>query len=136
MNSRLPVVTQEIQIVDSQGNVRILLSTKAGAPAIQLLQADGRPGAEVLLNADGRPAVKLANSDATGPAAILEVDDKGAHIKLDRPGGASSYLFLNNTGGSGVVLLDTKGKRRLNVLIDADGTPNIECFAADGKPVT
>jgi hypothetical protein len=63
MNSRLPVVTQEIQIVDSQGNVRILLSTKAGAPAIQLLQADGRPGAEVLLNADGRPAVKLTRRD-------------------------------------------------------------------------
>jgi hypothetical protein len=129
-----PVVTQEIRIVDEQGHSRLLLSAKGGIPKIQLLRSDGEPGGEVSLDAGGRPAVKLANPDPKGPTASLEVDDKGAHVKFDRPGGASSYLFLNNAGESGVVLLDPLGIRRLNVLVGSDGASRIERFGPDGKP--
>lgn len=128
-----PIVTQEIQIVDDQGHLRLLLSAKSGSPVIELLKVNGQSNVVVTLDAVGRPSIKLSNPDAGGPSAALEVDDKGAHVKFDRPGGASSYLFLNNAGGSGVVLLDAKGVRRLDALITADGTAKIERFGSDGK---
>jgi hypothetical protein len=130
-----PVVTQEVRIVDSEGHLRLLLSAESGRPVVQLFQSSGASGAEISLDANGRPSVTLANPDPQGPTAALEVDDKGAHVKFDRPGGASSYLFLNNAGGSGVVLLDTKGVRRLDATIGADGTAKIERFGPDGKPI-
>ena len=99
--SPLSVITDEIKIVDSQGRPRIIMSARSGNPVIQLLETNGAIGMEVLLDSTGRPAVKLANPDLKGPTAVLEVDDKGTHVLFDRPGGASSYLFLNNAGASG-----------------------------------
>jgi len=128
------VVTQQIEIVDSAGRPRLLLSAQSGAPVLQLLQPDGKVGAEVSLSG-GYPVVKLSNPDPNGPTAALEVDDKGAHVKFDRPGGASSYLFLNNAGGSGVVLIDGAGVRRLDAMVGADGAPKVERYGADGKPL-
>ncbi|MGA7631087.1 MAG: hypothetical protein WCB11_09990 [Terriglobales bacterium] len=63
------------------------------------------------------------------------MDDKGTHVKFDRPGGASSYLFLNNAGESGVVFVDANGVRRLNVLVELDNDAKIERFGSDGKPI-
>ncbi|UZE49848.1 hypothetical protein ONR75_03370 [Rhodopseudomonas sp. P2A-2r] len=128
------IVTQEIRIVDDQGNARLLLSAKSGVPVIQMLRPDGEPGLAITLDQAGRPSIKLANPATAAPSAALEIDDKGAHVKFDRPGGASSYLFLNNFGAAGVVLLDTKGVRRLNVLTASDGTASVERFGPDGKP--
>jgi hypothetical protein len=130
-----PVITDEIKIVDSQGHPRIMMSAKSGDPVIRLLQTDGAPSVEVLLDSTGHPAVKLANPDLKGPTAALAVDDKGTHVKFDRPGGASSYLFLNNAGESGVVFVDANGVRRLNVLVGLDNDAKIERFGSDGKPI-
>jgi hypothetical protein len=130
-----PVITQELQIVDPQGQPRIVLSAKTGAPSLDLLRADGETSARVALDPAGRPSVKLSNPDPKGPMAAIEIDDKGAHVKFDRPGGASSYLFLNNAGVSGLVLVDPQGVRRLNVVLGADGDVSIVRFGADGKPL-
>ena len=128
-----PIVTQEVRIVDAQGRPRILLSASSGRPVLVMLREDGQTGTEVALDEAGRPSVSLANPDPNGPTATLAVDDKGAHVKFDRPGGASSYLFLNNAGGSGVVLIDTKGVRRLQATVDADGITQIERNDAAGS---
>jgi hypothetical protein len=56
-----------------------------------LLREDGAVGLNLALDAVGRPAVTLSNPTASGPAASLEIDDKGTHVKFDRPGGASAY---------------------------------------------
>ena len=130
-----PVVTQEIRIVDADGKPRLVLSAKDGAPVILLLRKDGGTGATFRLDADGRPAVTLANPNPAWPYAKLEVDDKGAHVLFDRPGGASSYLFLNNAGRSGVVLIDPAGRRRLDATVTPDGASRIERFGDDGKPI-
>ena len=37
--------------------------------------------------------------------------------------------------GSGVVLIDTNGARRIVMLVTADGTVKIERFGPDGKPL-
>ena len=55
-------------------------------------------------------------------------------MKFDRPGGASSYLFLNNAGTSGVVLIDGKGVRRASVLVGADGKVTVEGPDGSGPP--
>ena len=132
MDAPPPIVTQHLEIVDSAGRPRLVLSARSVAPYVRLLQVDGRTSAELTLAGD-YPVVKLENPGPTGPTAALEVDDKGAHVKFDGPGKASSYLFLNNSGGSGVVLIDRNGVRRLDVMVGADGEPKVERFGADGK---
>lgn len=122
-----PLVTQEIRVTDAQGHPRIVISAKDGVPTIQFLRSDDTPGATISLDAAGRPAIRLANPSPTSPTASLEIDDKGAHVKFDRPGGASSYVFLNNAGGSGLVLIDAKGVRKASLVLAPDGT-----VAADG----
>src|SRR5579863_5672716 len=134
--SPLPVITDEIKIVDSQGHPRIIMSARSGNPVIQLLETNGAIGMEVLLDSSGRPAVKLAKPDSNGPTSVLEGDDKGTHVLFDRPGGAFSYLFLNNAGASGVVLVDSNGVQRLDVLVGSDNNVKMEQFGADGKPIT
>ncbi len=129
-----PVVMQEVRIVDAQGHPRILLSASSGKPMLVMLRADGQTATEVSLDEAGRPSVRLANPDPNGPIATLAVDDKGAHVKFDRAGGASSYVFLNNAGGSGVVLIDAKGLRRLQATVDANGITQIERNDAGGSP--
>ena len=130
-----PVTTQEVRIVDAQGHPRIVLSAKDGAPTVVLMDIDGKPRATMALDASNRPSVALTNPDPALPSAALAIDDKGAHVKFDHPGGASSYLFLNNQGVSGVVLIDRAGKRRLNATVAADGTPKIERLDAGGAPL-
>ncbi len=117
-----PVVTQEIRVTDAQGHPRIILSARDGTPTIQLLRGDDTPGATITLDAAGRPAIHLANPAPGSPTASLEIDDKGAHVKFDRPGGASSYVFLNNAGGSGLVLIDAQGARKASLVLAPDGT--------------
>lgn len=127
-----PIVTQEIQIVDAKGHPTMVLSGKSGMPIIEILRQDGQRALTLSLDDAGRPSVKLVNPDATAPTAALEIDDKGAHVKFDRPGGTSSYLFLNNAGGSGVVLIGPNGARSVDILAAPDGTTTIKRYDENG----
>jgi hypothetical protein len=129
-----PIVTRELSIVDATGVPRIVLSAGTDQPVIRMLRPDGKAALTLTLDPAGRPSVTLENPQEAGPKAAVEVDDKGAHVKFDRPGGASSYVFLNNSGGSGLVLIDPKGVRRLSATVAADGSATIERLGADGKP--
>ncbi|MGN8000474.1 hypothetical protein ACTJKY_16070 [Sphingomonas sp. 22176] len=129
-----PIVTSEVRIVDAAGAPRILMSAAKGTPSIVLTGRDAKPAVTVQLDEQGRPSVKLANPVAGGPTAAIEIDDKGAHVKFDREGGASSYLFLNNAGVSGMVLIDSQGVRRVSVLVAADGKVTID--GLNGKATT
>ncbi|OAN59895.1 hypothetical protein A7X12_01985 [Sphingomonas sp. TDK1] len=120
------MITSEVRIVDPAGTPRIVLSAADGRPAIVLIGHDAKPAATVALDGNDRPSIKLANPEPGAPTAVIEIDDKGAHVKFDRAGGASSYLFLNNAGTSGVVLIDGAGFRRASVLLGADGKVTVE----------
>lgn len=105
------VTTQELRIVDAAGVTRMVLSA-----------------------ANGLPSITLRNPDPSGPSAAFELDAKGGHLKLDRPGGASAYLFLNNAGASGVVLIDADGKTRASVVLSADGSLSLQHPPGDLTP--
>lgn len=126
---------QEISIVDENGRVCMVLSAHDGSPSIQMLGSDGTTLLSASLSKDGFGAVKIANPNKAGSVAAIEVDDKGAHVKFDRPGGASSYVFLNNAGVSGAVFIDAKGKRRLNAMVREDGSPEIQRLDESGNPL-
>jgi hypothetical protein len=118
----------EIKIVDEAGHTRITLSAVNGTPAIRFLDSRGSEKLSILLDQSGLSSVKLKNPNAAGPVAALEIDDKGAHVKFDRPGGASSYLFLNNSGESGVVFLDASGARIADIVVTPAGTSEIHRY--------
>jgi hypothetical protein len=128
-----PLVTSEVRLVDAAGKTRMLLSIQSGLPIMELLNEDGTPGLSASLDAAGQGSLKLHNPVAHGPDAAIEIDEKGAHVKFDRSGGSSAYLFLNNAGESGVVLIDNHGKRRVNMLVKEDGSSAIERLDDLGK---
>ncbi len=116
---------QKLSIVDASGRTYITFSEANGVPAVDLIDARGEKRITMTVDADGYGAIHLTNPKSSGPMASLEIDDKGAHVKFDRPGGASSYLFLNNSGGSGAVFLDTRGIRKLDLLVSPSGQTEI-----------
>ena len=128
------LTAHQITLVDETGQPKLRLSAASGTPTIELLGNSGKVALTVALDATGHPAITLNNPDG-GSTASLAVDPKGAHVKFDRPGGASSYLFLNDEGVSGVVLLDSSGQRRYEVLVNADGSVTTKTSQAEVNPV-
>ena len=89
---------QELQIVDKDGNARMVLST----------------------GGEGFPSIQFLNPDSSLPVCTLEVDSKGTHLKFSHPNSANSYFFLNNEGSSGLVMIDGKGQRRYQIIVSED----------------
>jgi hypothetical protein len=114
-----PLDTRELRIVDASGKPRVILTAQVS----------------IALDSGGHASLKLSNPDAKLPTASIEIDDKGAHIKFDKPGGASSYFFLSNTGESGVVLIDKLGTRRLDILLPANGDAVVQRFGSAGQAI-
>lgn len=130
-----PIVSTEVRIVDDQGKTRLILSAKSGLPVVTMLGGNGAVRLSMSVNESDYGSIKINNPNPAGPVAALELDDKGAHVKFDRPGGASSYLFLNDAGESGTVFLDANGKRRLNLLVTVDGQAQITRFDEQQRPL-
>jgi hypothetical protein len=99
------VVTHELKLVDSKGRLRLLLTTDQDHPLIRMFRRDGKPAIDLALDDRGHPSVQINNPDG-GASTTLEVDDKGTHLKMDHPNGASTYLFMNDAGVSGLVFED------------------------------
>ncbi len=124
----------ELRLVDATGKARMILSTEGGHPTINMLDVRGRVLMSAFLDSHGLGSIQLTNPVDGYPQAAFALDDKGAHVKFDREGGASSYIFLNNRGESGAVFLDTQGRRRLDLLVRVDGQTTIERLDDAGKP--
>lgn len=119
---------RELKIVDGGGRTALILAAPNGTPSINLLSADGKPRLAMTVDAQGYSSVRLTNPNPSAPVASFEIDDKGTHIKFDRPNGASSYLFLNNSGGSGAVFIDTAGTRKLDLMVSPSGKTEIRRY--------
>jgi hypothetical protein len=127
-----PFKTTELTIVDALGQPRFRLSAASNSPTLQMLTDKGAVALEISLDDSSHPSISLMNPDG-GATASLAVDPKGAHVKFDRPGGASSYLFLNDEGVAGVILVDMGGKRRYELLLNADSSVTTKRFDNAGS---
>ena len=123
---------RELRIVDASGRPRIVLTAETGQPTFRILGEAGTAIVSIALDSSGHPSIKLSNPDANLPSASIEIDAKGAHVKFDKSGGASSYVFLNNAGESGVVLIDKFGARRLDILLPTIGDAVVQRFGSTG----
>lgn len=132
---RTSLTLQDLRLVDGSGLVRLILSTRSGNPEISLLGVNGQVLLTASVDAKGFGSVQIRNPAQEGPGATFALDDKGAHVKFDRPGGASSYLFLNNQGESGAVFLDAGGRRRLDMIVKSNGESAVERFDNQGHSI-
>ena len=117
-----------LNFVDASGRICMMLSAEKSLPEVDLFGPDGKKRMTMTVDAAGYGAIHLINPNPSGPVASLEIDNKGTHVKFDRPGGASSYLFLNNSGGSGAVFLDPAGVRKLVLTVSPSGHPEIQRY--------
>nr|WP_174506708.1 hypothetical protein [Acinetobacter sp. Marseille-Q1620] len=117
---------RELEIVDENDQPRIRLSVDNGRPAIQLLQENGAIAGHIEIDKSGYPNIQLLSTPDKTLSLRLEVDSKGMHLKFDHQNGASNYLFLNNAGTSGLVMIDSQSRRRFAATVTAQGEVNID----------
>jgi len=129
------IVTAEEFRLTAGDRTRASLAMEGGGPALTLFDEAGHVKLRTALDAKGLPSVSLyAGDDASKPAAVVEVDDKGTHILLRGSGGHEAYLFQKTDGTSGVVLAGDNGAHRGELKLDPNGSIDVTLFAADGKP--
>lgn len=117
---------RELEIVDEHDQPRIRLSVEHGVASIQLLNLQGEVGARIELDQVGFSKIQLASIAEPLLNVKLEMDPKGSHIKFDHQNGASNYLFLNNQGASGLVMLDAQQQRKFAATVSEQGVLKID----------
>ncbi|AYO53220.1 hypothetical protein [Acinetobacter wuhouensis] len=117
---------RELEIVDEHDQPRIRLSVEQGLASIQLLNLQGEVGARIELDQAGFSKIQLASITEPLLNVKLEMDPKGSHIKFDHQNGASNYLFLNNQGASGLVMLDAQQQRKFAATVSEQGVLKID----------
>lgn len=117
---------RELEIVDENDQVRIRLAVKANSPTIELLDQNGKVAGQIDVSVDGYPKLEFSSVADQLLNVKLELDPKGSHLKFDHQQGASSYLFLNNQGISGLVMVDVKQQRKFAATVNEQGELNFE----------
>jgi hypothetical protein len=128
------VEASEFRLLDGW-RMRARLAMEGGAPVFALLDEAGRAALRSELDGKGRPRITLFSNEPTPrPIAVLEGDDKGAHVLFHGTGAQESYLFQKNDGTAGLVLTNSAGAHRAEVKLDASGIVDISLFDDTGKP--
>ncbi|MBJ9985602.1 hypothetical protein IAE19_09125 [Acinetobacter sp. S40] len=117
---------RELAIVDENDQTRIQLTVKSNVPSIEFLNERGEVSIQIILGEEGYPSIQLLPISDQLLNVKLEMDSKGAHLKFDHEQGSSCYVFLNNVGTSGMVMLDAKKQRRFTASVTAQGDLHLE----------
>lgn len=117
---------RELAIVDENDQTRIQLTVKSNVPSIEFLNERGEVSIQVTLGEEGYPSIQLLPVSGQLINIKLEMDSKGAHLKFDHEQGSSCYVFLNNGGTSGMVMLDAEKQRRFTASVTAQGDLHLE----------
>jgi hypothetical protein len=125
------VEASEFRLVQGD-QVRATLAMRDGGPSFDLLDAHGGAAVQVAVDDHGQPRIALASPDRSKPKAVLEVDDKGTHVLFEAPDGKQSYLFQKDDGTTGVVLGNSGGRHRGEMLLSSNGQIELALFDADG----
>jgi hypothetical protein len=132
-NERIVLAAHEFQLIDSNGNIRVLLTTSDnGVVDLTFTTTKGKGLLKLSTSDDGLSSVNMYDDSGKEKVGIA-VDDKGTHVHLAGEDKQESYLFLKNSGASGIVLTDRQGNRRLEAKVGPDAEPAITIYTLSGE---
>ena len=102
------------------------------AEEFRLLDSEGRLRAR--LGFDGASSVSLQIHDIAGgaPRVDISVDAIGCHVLLANPARQQTYLFLKDSGATGLVLTDVVHERRAHFMLSPDGRVEVSVAGTAG----
>lgn len=127
------VTGRTFNVVDVSGRVRAAWSVEGDAPTLTFFDRDSKPRLQLVVNDAGFPQVLLYGQAGKPPTLKAECDANGGHVWLAGEGKQESYLFLKNTGATGVVLINAQGVRQAELMISAEGEPRCTLRDISGK---
>jgi hypothetical protein len=128
------VTASEFRLTGDDDRTRASLAMEKGAPVLALFDDAGRAKLRAALDPAGLPSVSLyAGGDATKASAVVEVDDKGAHVLFRGAAKQETYVFQKTDGTAGIVLAGADGAHRGEMKLGANGEVDITLFDAAGK---
>lgn len=133
-SSKKIITANEFQLVDSAGKVRASLSATDEGVSLTMTGSQEKAHLKLMVDEAGMSFLKLYDASSTDPRVDISVDDKGTHLFLAGEGKQQSYLFLKKGGASGVVLIDREGQRRAQLMLSADGKPEVTIQPQSGGP--
>ncbi len=109
---------------------QLIISSESGADRVLLKGSPGpAEGSIQLIDVNGhtRIGVDMGGPDGTIPNAF------GFHLRAEDGTVIGNLGVVNGGDGVSLVLSDHQGHRRINLLVDSDGTPRMQFFDADGN---
>lgn len=131
-NDKKVISAHEFQLIGQDGNIRAALTSADGGTDLTFSGASGKPQLKLSATGDGLASLNMYDNDGREKISI-SVDDLGTHVHLAGTGKQESYLFLKNTGASGLVLTDRKGNRRLEAKVGLDAEPDITIYPVNDE---
>jgi hypothetical protein len=127
------VEAEEFRLLDADGRLRARLGLD-GASCVSLSLHTAQGSLQVRLHTDdqGRSALQIQDTAGGSPRVDISVDAIGCHVLLASPAKQQSYLFLKDTGATGLVLSDAVGERRAQFTLSPEGRAEVSVWGAAG----
>ncbi len=127
------VEAEEFRLLDADGRLRARLGLD-GASCVSLSLHTAQGTLQVRLHTDdqGRSALQIQDTAGGPPRVDISVDAIGCHVLLGSPAKQQSYLFLKDTGATGLVLTDAAGERRAQFTLSPEGKAEVSVWGAAG----
>lgn len=126
------VTANSFELVDEKGNIRAIFSALTNGVSLTFSDASGKT--QLKMAADNAGLSSLSMYDTEGKEKVgISLDDQGTHVHLGGTDKQESYLFLKNSGASGLVMTDKNGERRLEAKVGPDGQPDVKIFTLNGE---
>ena len=79
--------------------------------------------------------MQIHDKEGASPRVDISVDAIGCHVLLASPAKQQSYLFLKDTGATGLVLTDAEGTRRAQFMLSPEGRAEVSVWGTAAKSV-
>jgi len=132
-DQKVIITANEFHLTDLKGKVRVVLTATENGAGFTFANEEGNSQLKIASSDDGLSVISMY--DKAGVEKIgISLDDKGTHVHMTGTGKQESYLFLKNSGASGLVLTDSDGNRRLEAKVGPDAEPDITIYPKKGNP--
>lgn len=130
------IVANRIELVDKNGDERLILDATNHQPVIRLREVPGVDRMILGLNYHAQPTLLMRGKYAT--RVVLQLKENGEpYLEFYRSNEDPGLTVrLDEDGNPQLTLVDNKGKARARFFIDGqDGEPNLTLLDMDGKAV-